>query len=350
MVSLAIASCVIPVLNAALIRKVKVRVPGKRDITDWVQTIYDKMLAWNFRNPWKTIIGGVTITIVFICLFPLLKIRQFPYADRNQFAVEIYLPEGSGLNETSAIADSLCHVLEKDDRVTGITTFIGCSSPRFHASYAPIMAGKNFAQFIVYTPLRLAYKPGTEWAYLDCDVSRLDKSEISNTNGRLNCNIDFTASSKWYIPRLARRTTVDIVDAKRYSYSYNYTYAEAINGIINIDNASSEESPTIISIMGTITNPTWVLVVNNQVVQSGSVNATIPAGNKLIINSKDNALEIAEYVANSNVFVRNLYQASNFALDNFIYVPPGRSTLRISGEVSGAIDAWIEIEEIHETV
>lgn len=151
MVSLAVAACVIPVLNAALIRKVKVMVSGKRDITDWVQTIYDKMLAWNFRNPWKTIIGGVTITIVFICLFPLLKIRQFPYADRNQFAVEIYLPEGSGLNETSAIADSLCHVLEKDDRVTGITTFIGCSSPRFHASYAPIMAGKNFAQFIVNT-------------------------------------------------------------------------------------------------------------------------------------------------------------------------------------------------------
>lgn len=216
--------------------------------------------------------------------------------------------------------------------------------------FADYATYSDFAQFIVYTPLRLAYKPGTEWAYLDCDVSRLDKSEISNTNGRLNCNIDFTASSKWYIPRLARRTAVDIVDAKRYSYSYNYTYAEAINGIINIDNASSEESPTIISIMGTITNPTWVLVVNNQVVQSGSVNATIPAGNKLIINSKDNALEIAEYVANSNTFVRNLYQASNFTLDNFIYVPPGRSTLRISGEVSGAIDAWIEIEEIHETV
>ena len=151
MVSLAIAACVIPVLNAALIRRIKPKKQGKRDITDWVQAIYDKVLAWNFSNPWKTIIGGVAVTIIFICLFPLLKIRQFPFADRNQFAVEIYLPEGSGLSETSAIADSLCHILEQDERVTGITTFIGCSSPRFHASYAPIMAGSNFAQFIVNT-------------------------------------------------------------------------------------------------------------------------------------------------------------------------------------------------------
>ncbi len=151
MVSLAIAACVIPVLNAALIRRIKPKKQGKRDITDWVQAIYDKVLAWSFSNPWKTIIGGVAVTIIFICLFPLLKIRQFPFADRNQFAVEIYLPEGSGLSETSAIADSLCHILEQDERVTGITTFIGCSSPRFHASYAPIMAGRNFAQFIVNT-------------------------------------------------------------------------------------------------------------------------------------------------------------------------------------------------------
>lgn len=216
--------------------------------------------------------------------------------------------------------------------------------------FASYQMYSDFAGFIANTPLRLAYMPMSEWAYMDCEVSKLDKSEIDVTTGRLLCNIDFTGTSKWYIPRQVRRTAVDIVDAKRYSYSYNYTYAESINGVIEIDNSSSEESPTILSIMGTITNPTWTVVVNNKVVQSGSVSATIPAGNKLVINSKDNSLEIAEYVANTNTFVRNHYQNSNFNLDNFIYVPPGRSTLRISGEVSGAIDAWLEIEEIHETV
>ena len=72
-------------------------------------------------------------------------------ADRNQFAVEIYLPEGSGLEETKKITYELTGILEKEEKVTGVTSFIGCSSPRFHMSYAPVIAGKNFAQLIVNT-------------------------------------------------------------------------------------------------------------------------------------------------------------------------------------------------------
>ena len=152
MVSLAVAACVIPLLNAAIIRKIKVKAPGRMDVTDWVQHVYDKTLAWNFRHPWITIVGGVLISLAGLALFPQLKIRQFPFADRNQFAVEIYLPEGSGLAETRQIADTLSHILQADQRVTSVTSFIGCSSPRFHSSYAPPQAGPNFAQFIVNTP------------------------------------------------------------------------------------------------------------------------------------------------------------------------------------------------------
>jgi multidrug efflux pump subunit AcrB len=78
--------------------------------------------------------------------------RQFPYADRNQFAVEIFLPQGEGLERTRAVADSMRHILEKDNRVQSVTSFIGCSSPRFQISYAPQMGGRNFAQLIVNTP------------------------------------------------------------------------------------------------------------------------------------------------------------------------------------------------------
>ncbi len=150
-VSLVIAACVIPILNAAVITKIKQKQEGQKDITDWVQILYDKLLNWNFRHPWITISGAIIIVVLTSMIYPQLKIRQFPYADRNQFAVEIYLPEGSGIGETQSIADSLCNILKADQRITGLTSFIGCSSPRFHTSYAPIMAGKNFAQIIVNT-------------------------------------------------------------------------------------------------------------------------------------------------------------------------------------------------------
>ena len=151
MVSLVVAAFIIPLLNAAIIRKVKEKKPGKRDITDWVQHWYDKTLEWNFRHPWLTIAGSIVLVVATGALFPLLKMRQFPFADRNQFAVEVYLPEGSGLEETKLIAEELSTILEGNDKVTGVTSFIGCSSPRFHASYAPVIAGKNFAQLIVNT-------------------------------------------------------------------------------------------------------------------------------------------------------------------------------------------------------
>lgn len=152
MVSLAIAAIVIPLLNSTIIRHVKPKNPDKPDITDWVQHIYDKTLGWNFRHPWLTIVGSSVIVVLSLSLFTQLKVRQFPYAERQQFAVEIYLAEGSGLEETRAVADSLQRVLQRDERVLGVTSFIGCSSPRFHLSYAPPQAGKNFAQLIVNTP------------------------------------------------------------------------------------------------------------------------------------------------------------------------------------------------------
>ena len=151
MVSLVVAACIIPLLNAAIIRKVKVKEPGKRDITDWVQHWYDKTLEWNFRHPWLTIVGSIVLVIATGALFPLLKMRQFPFDDRNQFAVEVYLPEGSGMEETRLIADELSAILKANGKVTGVTSFIGCSSPRFHTCYAPVIADKNFAQLIVNT-------------------------------------------------------------------------------------------------------------------------------------------------------------------------------------------------------
>ncbi len=44
------------------------------------------------------------------------------------------------------------NVLKADPRVSSITTFMGCSSPRFQICYAPQLGGRNFAQFIVNTP------------------------------------------------------------------------------------------------------------------------------------------------------------------------------------------------------
>ena len=150
MVSLVLAVTVIPYLETRIIKPDKVSTGGNA-ITKWVQNTYNRVLDKTFRHPWMTMLIGLGLILLSLLILPTLKIRLFPYADRDQFAVEIFLPDGKGLKETEAIADSVYRVLRPDERITGITSFIGCSSPRFMDAYAPQMAGRNYAQFIVNT-------------------------------------------------------------------------------------------------------------------------------------------------------------------------------------------------------
>ena len=192
MVSLFLAVTVIPFLEVHIIKPGKVSTDGNA-ITRWVQNTYNKVLGWTFQHPWITICGGIGIILLSTLIVPTLKIRLFPYADRDQFAVEIFLPDGKGLAETDVVADSVQHVLEKDERVVGITGFIGCSSPRFMDAYAPQMAGNNYAQFIVNTQsdkatldLLAQYQPQLSEAFPNAYVKfkRLDYLEVNELEYR----------------------------------------------------------------------------------------------------------------------------------------------------------------------
>ena len=196
MVSLLLAVTVIPFLEVKLIKPESVKTDGNA-ITKWVQKTYDKVLDFTFRNPWVTICGGIAVILLSTIIIPTLKIRLFPYADRDQFAVEIFLPDGKSLAETTVLADSVSHVLAKDERVKGITGFIGCSSPRFMDAYAPQMAGKNYAQLIVNTQsdkatldLLAQYQPQLGEAFPNAYVKfkRLDYLEVTELEYRFYGN------------------------------------------------------------------------------------------------------------------------------------------------------------------
>ena len=175
-VSLAMAVIVLPVWEATFIKKRKTtrnkhvdvskptsRVgdvteetfeehPEKKSITDYVQEGYNRLLAWTFRHPSMTIsLGVLSVLGTLLLVTPNIQVRMLPVADRNQFAVEVTLPEGKGLSETKLIVDTVVSEIRKDNRVVSVTTFMGCSSPRFHAAYAPKPGGRNYAQLIVNT-------------------------------------------------------------------------------------------------------------------------------------------------------------------------------------------------------
>lgn len=151
MVSLLLAVVVIPFLEVWIIPAVRPRKPGRKTFTERVHEGYTRVLDWTFRHGWTTISLGVLSIAAALLLATRLKLRMLPFADRDQFAVEIYLQPDTPVGRTAEVADSLYRVLAGDERIKSITSFIGCASPRFQTSYAPQLAGKNYAQFIVNT-------------------------------------------------------------------------------------------------------------------------------------------------------------------------------------------------------
>ena len=152
-VSLIVSALVIPYLQYIFIRKGLLSAKAKRRKTplDYLQGGYNKLITAVFDYPKTTLCTALLTIVAAVALFLMLPQRMLPVVERNQFAVEIYLPPGSPLEQTAAVSDSMKSILRNDERVTSVTAFVGTSSPRFHLVYAPKMPSPNYAQFIVNT-------------------------------------------------------------------------------------------------------------------------------------------------------------------------------------------------------
>lgn len=133
--------------------KSSIQADGKKKFSflDALQEGYNRLLDICFHWPKTTVGLGVFSVVAGAYLMSNLPQKLMPTADRNQFAVEITLPTETAIDKTTRVADSLSHILQKDPRILSVTSFKGCASPRFHTTYAPQIAGTNYAQFIINT-------------------------------------------------------------------------------------------------------------------------------------------------------------------------------------------------------
>lgn len=155
-ISLSVSLLLTPYLQFSLIHKgiqptSAAGQQAKKKPLDYLQAGYNWLLKKCFAHPYLTVVTGVALVVVGAMIFTKLPMRMMPLSERDQFAVEFYLPNGTSARQTKQVADSLEHILERDSRVTKVTSFIGQGSPRFNATYAPQIGGPNFAQFIVNT-------------------------------------------------------------------------------------------------------------------------------------------------------------------------------------------------------
>lgn len=116
-----------------------------------MQTAYDFVQDKCFKHAGLTILSGVAAIALGLLMFSRMNLQLMPMANRPLFAIEVYLDPDSSIEQTQAVTDSLSRILRKDERIVSVTEFIGTGTPRFHATYSPILPGPNVAQLIVNT-------------------------------------------------------------------------------------------------------------------------------------------------------------------------------------------------------
>jgi multidrug efflux pump subunit AcrB len=154
LVSLAASAILVPLMSFIFIKQ---GIKGdhnkgkKAAFLNWLQNFYDNALEKSFKKKKMVLSLGVISFIIGLILLKYVPQQSFPQIERNQFAVEIYLPEGSSLQQTDAVIKDLEEKLQKDSRVKVVTSFVGTSSPRFNTLYAPNFPAKHYGQLVVIT-------------------------------------------------------------------------------------------------------------------------------------------------------------------------------------------------------
>ncbi len=116
-----------------------------------LQKWYDNLVERSFKIKKTVVTLGFISFVIGLFLITLSPQQPFPSFDRNQFAVEIFLPSGGSLRQTDKVMKEVEALLLKDPRVKEVAAFVGTSSPRFNSLYAPQFPGKNYGQFLVIT-------------------------------------------------------------------------------------------------------------------------------------------------------------------------------------------------------
>lgn len=154
LVSLVISVTLIPLLNYKYIRKgvrEAAAESGGGGALDLLQRSYNRLIELAFRRKKLVVTVGAVSLLVGVLILATTPQQSFPKIERNQFAVEVYLPQGASLRQTDAVMKDLEQRLRLDPRVRVVTSFVGTSSPRFHTLYAPAFPARNYGQMVVLT-------------------------------------------------------------------------------------------------------------------------------------------------------------------------------------------------------
>jgi len=99
----------------------------------------------------KVIIATLLLFVAGIVTLTRVPEQFFPLSNRPEVIVDLWLPEGSSIAQTEAVAKRLETILAKDEDIINTATYIGSGTPRFFLLIVQQLANTNLAELVIMT-------------------------------------------------------------------------------------------------------------------------------------------------------------------------------------------------------
>jgi multidrug efflux pump subunit AcrB len=156
-VSYVFAVSVTPVLSAVFLR------PSSGAGVSALGRIAESTAGLARRRYRWILAGAALLVVVSVAAAGWVDRRFFPMSDRNQFLVELRLPEGAHLDEIDAAAARLETALSRRGDVVSVTGLVGRSVPQFYYNVPRLPQSPHLAQLIVTAKDRSAVNSIVAW-------------------------------------------------------------------------------------------------------------------------------------------------------------------------------------------
>ncbi|MEQ9830395.1 efflux RND transporter permease subunit [Pectobacterium versatile] len=112
---------------------------------------FRRLLTRVIARKWMVASTVIVLFVVAILGMGMVKKQFFPTSDRPEVLVEVQMPYGTSIEQTSITTAKIEDWLKQQDEAKIVTSYIGQGSPRFYLAMAPELPDPSFAKVVVLT-------------------------------------------------------------------------------------------------------------------------------------------------------------------------------------------------------
>jgi multidrug efflux pump subunit AcrB len=110
---------------------------------------FRRLLGWVIQRKWLVAAGVIGAFVVAIAGMGAVKKQFFPTSDRPEVLVEVQMPYGTAIEQTSAATAKVEAWLAQQQEARIVTAYIGQGAPRFFLAMSPELPDPSFAKIVV---------------------------------------------------------------------------------------------------------------------------------------------------------------------------------------------------------